>query len=161
MSMANELPAARKIREDLEDLEREYRFELPKLIGEAIAQGDLSDNAEFQAAKQRQEFVQARIIQLKERLASLSMINVAGIPHDRIGFGSVVGLEDLDSGEEKTFMIVLPEEVDAAAGKISVRSPVGQSLIGKQEGDEITIKTPKGTATYIVNTLETLHDLAE
>lgn len=159
--MSSQLPAARKIQEELEELEKEYRFELPKLIGEAVAQGDLSDNAEFQAAKQRQEFVQARIVHLKERLSSLSMINMASIPHDRVGFGSVVALEDLDSGEERTFTIVLPEEVDPAVGKISVRSPVGQSLIGKQEGDEVRIKTPRGTNNYIVNTLETLHDLTE
>jgi transcription elongation factor GreA len=159
--MAKELSAARKIREELEGLEKEYRFELPRLIREAAAQGDLSDNAEYRAAKQRQEFVQARIVHLKERLASLSMINMASIPRDRVGFGSVVALEDLDSGEERVFRIVLPEEVDAAAGKISVRSPVGQQLIGKQEGDEIVITTPKGTASYVVNTLETLHDLSE
>jgi transcription elongation factor GreA len=159
--MANELPAAKKIRGELEELEKEFRFELPRLIREAAAQGDLSDNAEYRAAKQRQEFVQARIVHLKERLAGLSMINVASIPRDRVGFGSVVCLEDVDTGEEKTFTIVLPEEVDAAVGRISVQSPVGRSLVGKQEGDEVSIKTPRGTTSYVVNALETLHDLSE
>jgi len=158
MKMTNQLPAARKIQEELEGLDREFRIELPRLIREATAQGDLSDNAEYQAAKQRQEFVKARIVHLKERLASLSMINISSVPRGCVGFGSVVSLEDLESGEEKTFTIVLPEEVDAAAGKISVQSPVGRSLVGKQEGDEVVIRTPKGSSRFMVNTLETLHD---
>ncbi len=157
--MVNELPVVRKLQAELEDLDREYRVELPRLIGEAVAQGDLSDNAEFQAAKQRQEFVQARIVHLKERLSSLSMINVANIPRDRIGFGSTVVLEDVESGEEKTFLIVLPEEVDASAGKISVRSPVGQALVGRQEGDEVTITTPGGVREFTISALSTLHDV--
>ncbi len=156
--MVKELPAARKIRAELEALDREYRFELPRLIREAADQGDLSDNAEYRAAKQRQEFVQARIVQLKQRLAGLSMINVASIPRDRVGFGSVVVLEDFETGEEKTFRIVLPEEVDAAEGRISVRSPVGQSMVGKREGDELSIQTPGGHRRYVIAGLRTLHD---
>ena len=157
--MVNELPIVKKLQAELEDLDREYRIELPRLIGEAVAQGDLSDNAEFQAAKQRQEFVQARIVHLKERLSSLSMINVANIPRDRIGFGSTVVLEDVESGEEKTLMIVLPEEVDASAGKISVRSPVGQALVGRQEGDEVSIAAPGGVREFTISSLSTLHDV--
>jgi len=156
--MVSELPAVRKIRAELEALDREYRFELPRLIKEAADQGDISDNAEYRAAKQRQEFVQARIVHLKQRLAGLSMINVASIPRDRVGFGSVVVLEDLGTGEERTFRIVLPEEVDAAEGKISVRSPVGQSMVGKREGDELSIQTPGGQRRYIIASLRTLHD---
>ena len=159
--MVNELPAIRKLRAELEALDREYRIELPRLIGEAVAQGDLSDNAEFQAAKQRQEFVQARIVHLKERLSSLSMINVANIPRDRIGFGSTVVLEDAESGEEKTFLIVLPEEVDASAGKISVRSPIGQALVGRREGDEVSITAPGGVREFTISSLSTLHDVKE
>ena len=159
--MAEGLPVVRKLQEELEALDREYRFEIPRLIREAAAQGDLSDNAEYRAAKQRQEFVQARIVHLKQRLAGLSMINISSIPRDRIGFGSTVTLEDVESGEEKTFFIVLPEEVDAAAGKISVRSPVGQALIGRKEGDEVVIRTPGGSSTYVVGSLKTLHDLEE
>jgi len=159
--MAKELPAAKKIRAELEALDREYRIELPRLIREAAAQGDLSDNAEYRAAKQRQEFVQARIVHLKQRLAGLSMINVASIPHDRVGFGSRVVLEDLEGGRERTFQIVLPEEVNAAEGKISIRSPVGQALVGKREGDEIVIQTPGGSRRCIVSSLSTLHDEGE
>lgn len=160
--MVTGLPIVRKLQAELEELDREYRFELPRLIREATAQGDLSDNAEYQAAKQRQEFVQARILHLKERLSSLSMINVASIPADRAGFGSTVTLEDMESGEETTYSLVLPEEVDVAAGKISLRSPVGKAIAGRQEGDEVLITTPRGgTRSFMVNVLRTLHDLDE
>lgn len=156
--MAKELAAARKLRVELEALDREYRIELPRLIGEAAAQGDISDNAEYQAAKQRQEYVQARIVHVKQRLAGLSMINVAGIPHDRVGFGSTVHLEDTESGDEKSYTIVLPEEVNAAEGKISVQSPVGRAIVGRSEGDEVEIHTPGGRRSYVINSLQTLHD---
>lgn len=160
--MVTGLPIVRKLQAELEELDREYRFELPRLIREATAQGDLSDNAEYQAAKQRQEFVQARILHLKERLSSLSMINVTSIPADRAGFGSTVTLEDMESGEETTYSLVLPEEVDVAAGKISLRSPVGKAIAGRQEGDEVLITTPRGgTRSFMVNVLRTLHDLDE
>lgn len=142
-------------------MDKEFRFELPRLIREAAAQGDLSDNAEYQAAKQRQEFVKARIVHLKERLSALSMIKVSNLPRDRVGFGSLVTLEDDESGEEKEYRIVLPEEVDPAKGMISLRSPVGQALVGKEEGDEVVITTPRGRASYTVSALTTLHDLDE
>ena len=159
--MAHEFPIAKKLQIELEGLDREYRFELSRLIREAVAQGDLSDNAEYQAAKQRQEFVQARIVHLKQRLSGLSMLNMSSIPRDRVGFGSKVTLEDVESGEEKIFVLVLPEEVDAAAGKISVRSPVGQALVGRQEDDEVVIRTPRGTASYFISGLATIHDREE
>jgi transcription elongation factor GreA len=159
--MANELPIAKKLRADLEEMDREFRIELPRLIREAAAQGDLSDNAEYQAAKQRQEFVKARIVHLKERLSALSMINITSLPRDRVGFGSVVTLEDQESGEEKKFRIVHPEEVDPSQGKISLRSPVGQALAGREEGDEVTIRAPGGSREYTVSSLITLHDIEE
>lgn len=156
--MAHEISAIKKIQAELDVLDREYRIELPRAIREAAEQGDISDNAEYQSAKQRQEFVQARIIQLKERLSGLSMINLSALPRDRVGFGSTVTLEDTDSGEEKVFFIVLPEEVDAAAGKISVLSPVGKALVGRGEGDEVTIRMPKSTRNYCISALKTIHD---
>ena len=159
--MAKEFPIVKKFQAELEELDREFRFEIPRLIREAVAQGDLSENAEYDAAKQRQEFVKARIVHLKERLSGLSMINLGSVPRDRSGFGSTVVLEDVDSGEEKTYFLVLPEEVDAAAGKISVRSPVGQAIVGKKEGDEVSIRTPAGERHYVVGTLRTLHDIDE
>jgi transcription elongation factor GreA len=157
--MVMDLPIIKKLRGELEEMDKEFRFELPRLIREAAAQGDLSDNAEYQAAKQRQEFVKARIVHLKERLSSLSLINISNLPRDRVGFGSIVTLEDQESGEEKEFRIVLPEEVDPAQGKISVRSPVGQALVGREEGDEVVITTPRGSTSYTVIALTTLHDI--
>jgi transcription elongation factor GreA len=156
-----DLPIVKKLEEEVEALDREFRITLPRLIREAAAQGDISDNAEYRAAKQRQEFVNARIGQLKQRLAALAMINVASIPRDRVGFGSTVTLEDADSGEEKVYRLVMPEEVDAAQGLISAGSPVGMALIGKQENDEVVIRLPNLTRTYLVTKLRTVHDVEE
>ena len=153
-----ELEIVRKLEAEIEALDREFRITLPRLIREAAAQGDISDNAEYRAAKQRQEFVNARIGQLKQRLSGLALVNLASIPKDRVGFGSTVTLEDADSGEEKVYRLVLPEEVDAAQGLISAGSPVGTALIGKQENDEVVIRTPAVTRTYLVIKLRTIHD---
>ena len=156
-----ELPIVKKLEAEIEGLDREFRITLPRLIREAAAQGDISDNAEYRAAKQRQEFVGARLGQLKQRLAGLAMVNLASIPKDRVGFGSTVTLEDVDSGEEKVYRLVLPEEVDAALGLISAGSPVGKALVGKQENDEVVIRTPTSTRTYLVTKLRTIHDADE
>ena len=156
-----DLEIVKKLEAEIEALDREFRITLPRLIREAAAQGDLSDNAEYRAAKQRQEFVNARIGQLKQRLAGLALINLASIPRDRVGFGSTVTLEDADSGEEKVYRLVLPEEVDAAQGLISAGSPVGKALVGKQQNDEVVIRTPSATRTYLVTKLRTLHDAEE
>jgi len=156
-----DLPIVKKLEEEVEALDREFRITLPRLIREAAAQGDISDNAEYRAAKQRQEFVNARLGQLKQRLSGLAMINLASIPRDRVGFGSTVTLEDADTGEEKIYRLVLPEEVDAAQGLISAGSPVGQCLIGRQENDEIVIRTPAATRTCLIVKLRTIHDTDE
>lgn len=153
-----ELPIVKKLEAEIAELDREYRITLPRLIREAAAQGDLSDNAEYRAAKQRQEFVGARIAQLKKRVAGLALVNVKSIPKDRVGFGSTVTLEDADSGEERVFRIVLPEEVDAAKGLISAGSPVGRALVGRQEGDEVVVQTPNGRREYLVASLRTLFE---
>jgi len=155
------LPFVKKLEAEIEVLDREFRITLPRLIREAAAQGDLSDNAEYRAAKQRQEFVNARLTQLKQRLAGLALVNLASIPKDRVGFGSTVTLEDTDSGAEKVYRLVLPEEVDAPQGLISAGSPVGQALVGKQENDEVVIRTPAVTRTYLVTKLRTIHDVDE
>jgi len=152
------LPIIKKLEAELDALDREFRITLPRLIREAAAQGDLSDNAEYRAAKQRQEFVNARITQLKARLSGLAMLNLANIPRDRAGFGSRVTLEDADTGEEKVYRLVLPEEVDAPLGLISAGSPVGQALVGKQENDEVVIRLPAVTHTYLVTKIRTIHD---
>lgn len=153
-----DLPIIKKLEAEIELLDREFRITLPRLIREAAAQGDLSDNAEYRAAKQRQEFVNARITQLKQRLSGLALINLASIPRDRAGFGSRVTLEDADTGEEKVFRLVMPEEVDAPLGLISAASPVGQALVGKQVNDEVIIRTPAVTRTYLVTKVLTIHD---
>jgi transcription elongation factor GreA len=153
-----DLPIVKKLDEEIEALDREFRITLPRLIREAAAQGDISDNAEYRAAKQRQEFVNARLGQLRQRMAGLAMINLASIPRDRVGFGSTVTLEDADTGEEKVYRLVLPEEVDAAQGMISAGSPVGQCLIGRQENDEVVIRTPAATRTCLIVKLRTIHD---
>lgn len=155
------LPIVRKLEAEVEGLNYEFRITLPRLIREAAAQGDISDNAEYRAAKQRQEFLGARIAHLKKRLAGLALINVTSIPKDRVGFGSTVTLEDADSGEEKVYRLVLPEEVDAGQGLISAGSPVGKALIGKQENDEVVIRTPTATRTYLVTKLRTIHHAEE
>ena len=156
-----DLPTVKRIEAELEALDLEYRVTIPRLIREAAAQGDISDNAEYQAAKQRQEFVQARIVHLTRRAASLSLINMANIPRDRIGFGSTFTLEDTESGEERVFRLVLPEEVDAARGMISANSPMGRAAISKQENDEVVLTTPSGTRHYLVTRLRTLQDSEE
>ena len=152
-----DLEIVKKLEAEVEALDREFRITLPRLIREAAAQGDISDNAEYRAAKQRQEFVNARIGQLKHRLSGLALVNLASIPKDRVGFGSTVTLEDADTGEEKVYRLVLPEEVDAAQGLISAGSPVGQALVGKQENDEVVIRMPSATRTYLVVRLRTIH----
>ena len=156
-----DLPIVKKLEAEIEALDREYRITLPRLIREAAAQGDLTDNAEYRAAKQRQEFVGARLGQLKQRIAGLAMVNIASIPRDRVGFGSTVTLEDADTGEERVFRLVLPEEVDAAQGLISANSPMGRAVMGKQENDEVVIRTPSATRTYLVTKLRTIHDPEE
>jgi transcription elongation factor GreA len=158
VSIMADMPIMKKLEAEIELLDREFRITLPRLIREAAAQGDLSDNAEYRAAKQRQEFVNARITQLKQRLSGLALINIASIPKDRVGFGSRVTLEDADTGEERVFRLVMPEEVDAPLGLISAGSPVGQALVGKQENDEVVIRTPSVTRTYLVIKLRTIHD---
>jgi transcription elongation factor GreA len=153
-----DLEIVKKLEAEIEALDREFRITLPRLIREAAAQGDISDNAEYRAAKQRQEFVNARIGQLKQRLSGLALVNLASIPKDRVGFGSTVTLEDADTGEEKVYRLVLPEEVDAVQGLISAGSPVGQALVGKQENDEVVVRLPNLTRTYLVTKIRTIHD---
>jgi transcription elongation factor GreA len=156
-----DLEIVKKLEAEIEALDREFRITLPRLIREAAAQGDLSDNAEYRAAKQRQEFVNARIGQLKQRLSGLALVNLASIPKDRVGFGSTVTLEDADTGEEKVYRLVLPEEVDAVQGLISAGSPVGKALVGKQENDEVVVRLPNLTRTYLVTRIRTIHDADE
>lgn len=142
-------------------MERELKEELPKALQVATAMGDLSENAEYQSAKERQSYVQAELAQLRGRLATLSMVNLSKIPHDRVSYGSTVTMVDLDSGAEVTYRLVTSEESDASQGSISTSSPIGRSLMGHEEGDEVEIRTPGGVKNYEITALRTIHDKVE
>jgi transcription elongation factor GreA len=154
-----ELPVIKRLKKDLETLKRELTVELPKELERARAHGDLSENAEWAMAKQRQEFLRARVGNLEVRIAELMMIDLESIPHDTVGLGSKVELEDLDEGGTAEFEIVVPEEVDGAQNRISLSSPLGRALIAKAEGDDIEVQTPKGKRAYSVKKLATIHTL--
>jgi len=142
---------------ELKALEREFRVELPKEIKTAVAMGDLRENAEYHAALERQSYVKARIGQLRERLAALNTLNLDRLPHDRAGLGSRVTLLDLDNGAQMKYELVFPEVADLERGLISIASPIGKSLLNKQEGDEVTIRTPKGEKRFELLALVTIH----
>ena len=143
---------------ELKTLEYEFRIELPKEIGNAVAMGDLRENAEYKAALERQAFVRARIAQLRKRLGELSAINMGSIPKDRVALGSKVTLLNLDTDEEVTYQLVFPEVSDLEQGLISIASPIGQGLMGRTEGDEFSVQIPSGVKRFEVLDLRTLHD---
>lgn len=143
---------------ELKTLEYEFRIELPKEIGNAVAMGDLRENAEYKAALERQSFVRARIGQLRKRLGELSAINMGSIPKDRVALGSKVTLLNLDTDEEVTYQLVFPEVSDLEQGLISIASPIGKGLMGRTEGDEFTVQIPSGQKRFEVLGLSTLHD---
>jgi transcription elongation factor GreA len=147
-----------QLKETLAALEREFKIEIPERIRHARELGDLRESGEYETAKDRQGFLQARISFLKRRIAELSSIDLSRIPRDRIAFGSTVTLVEEETDEEKVYRLVVPEEVDTARGWISTGSPVGQALIGKREGDAAVIRTPQGTRRYEVTRVVTLHD---
>lgn len=150
-----------KIQEELRQLEVELRTEIPQELKKAVAMGDLSENAEYEAARNRQDYVRARIAGLRKRLGDISMIDVSRLPHDRVGYGSTVVLYDLDSGDEVTYRLVMAEDSDIAQHKISTTSPIGRGLMGRAEGDETEITTPNGKRRFEVVKLTTIHDAAE
>ena len=150
----------KKLQQEITTLEYELRNELPKEILKARAHGDLRENAEFHAAKERQRFVDARLSQLKQRLGELSLVDVTKIPHDRVGLGSTVLVLDVEKDEQVTYKLVTSEEADATKGMISTNSPIGRSLIGKQVGDEVKVMIPGGTRNMEILKLTTIHDAA-
>ena len=154
-----ELPVVKRLRKEVETLKRELNVELPKELERARAHGDLSENAEWAMAKQRQEFLRARLNNFEARVAELSMIDIESIPRDTVGLGSKVELEDLDEGGLAGYEIVVPEEVDGAQNRISLSSPLGKALIGKAGDDDIEVQTPKGKRAYMVRKLVTIHAL--
>lgn len=150
-----------KIQDELRLLENELRTELPQELKKAVAMGDLSENAEYEAARNRQDYVRARIGNLRKRLADLSMLDVSRLPHDRAAYGSTVVIYDLDSGEEITYKLVMAEDADISKGKISTTSPIGRGLMGRREGEETEISTPSGKRRFEVVKLLTVHDSEE
>lgn len=151
----------KKLQDELNALEHELVHDLPKEIKKAAALGDLSENAEYHMAKQRQEFVKARIRQLGKRMADLSMVNMNNIPKDKVGLGSTVKVYDNEKNEEVEYKLVTSEESDVAAGKISTTSPIGRALLNKKVGDSTTVVTPNGKREFEILKLSTIHDEAE
>jgi len=147
-----------KLMEEVKTLEHELRVLLPREIKTALAMGDLRENAEYHAALDRQNFVKARIGQLRERLGQLNTLDFSRIPKDRVGMGSTVALLDLDSDAELTYELVLPEIADQAKGLISTSSPIGRGLLGKKEGDRVKIAIPAGQKRFEILELTTLHN---
>lgn len=154
---------AAKLREKLEaeihGVQHELNVELPKELMKARAHGDLSENAEYKYAKERQGFLNARLGQLRKRLADLSMLNLNNLPRDRAAYGSRVKLVDVKNQSEIEYTLVTAEEADAANGKISTSSPIGKALLGRRAGDEIRVQTPAGVKEFEILNLLTIYDL--
>ncbi|MDP2996044.1 MAG: transcription elongation factor GreA, partial [Bryobacterales bacterium] len=148
----------KKLQEEIAALEHEFRSELPKEILKARAHGDLSENAEYHAAKDRQGYVNARLGQLRKRLAEFSMVDVARIPHDKVGLGSSVVVLDYQKDQETTYRLVPSEETDVKRGLISTSSPIGRGLLGKAVGDVVRIQSPGGFREMEILRLTTIHD---
>ncbi len=158
MSEEKELSGKDKILAELKTLEYELTIELPKALRTAAAMGDLSENSEYKYARERQDYVRARVRQLQEQLAKLSSIDISRLPHDRASYGSTLVLRDLDRDAEVTYRLVTPEESDFEKGLISTSSPIGKSLLNKEEGDEVKVQTPNGTRVFEIIKLTTIHD---
>ena len=147
----------KRFNDQIAALERELKFELPKEIQRARELGDLRENAEYKAAKERQEIVNARIAMLKKRVSEISLINLDRIPHDRAGFGSTVHLRS-ESGDTLVYQLCMPEDADAEKGLISTSSPIGRAILNKEEGDEIKVTTPAGGRRFELVKVITIHD---
>lgn len=151
----------KRLEEEIRTLDHELKIQLPKEIQKAREHGDLRENAEYKAAKERQSFLQARIGQLSTRLAALSMVNLDRIPKDKVGLGSTVTLRETASGDQIVYDLVTPEEADPTQGRISPSSPIGKSLLNHEEGDVVEVRVPSGTKEYEITRLVTIHDQVE
>lgn len=151
----------KKLQEEIVKLEQEFRVDLPREILKAREHGDLKENAEYHAAKERQGMVNARLQSLKQRLSEISMIDFSKIATDRVGLGSEVVVLDIKKDEEVTYLLVMTEETDASRGMISTGSPIGRSLVGKEAGDVVKVQLPGGVRELEILRLKTIHELAE
>jgi transcription elongation factor GreA len=147
----------KKFEDELMKLERELKTELPKEILRARELGDLRENAEYHAAKERQRFVEARVSLLKKRVSEIHLMNLDKLPKDRVGFGSTVHLKDIKD-QTIIYQLVMPEDADVEQGLISTASPIGRALLNKEEGDEVNVSTPNGSKRFEIVKLLTIHD---
>jgi transcription elongation factor GreA len=147
----------KRFEDEVNALERELHMELPKEIQRARELGDLRENAEYQAAKERQTYVQARIAMLTRRRNEVALMNLDRVPHDKAGFGSTVTLKE-PSGAQIVYQLVMPEDADAEKGLISTASPIGRALLNKEEGDDVSVTTPAGARKFEIVKLVTIHD---
>lgn len=150
--------AKKKLEDEIRKLDRELKGEIPRALKKAKELGDLSDNAEYQTAKERQSYLHAQLGHLRERLAKLSMVDLRKIPTGKVNYGSTVVLLNLDTDKEVKYRLVTSEESDVSKGLISTVSPIGRSLMGREEGDEVQIQTPGGVKNYEIINLKTIHD---
>jgi transcription elongation factor GreA len=148
----------KKLKDEIAALEHELHNELPKEIKVARAHGDLSENAEYKYAKERQAYVSARLGQLHQRMADISMMNLNNLPKDRAAYGSRIVVLDVAKDAKVEYKLVTPEEADASNGLISTSSPIGRALLGKKVGDEVSVATPAGVKEYEIVRLTTIHD---
>ena len=150
-----------KLQLELDELESELRVHLPKEIKRALEFGDLRENSEYRAALDRQNMVKARIVELRQRISEIASIDINRVPRDKASYGSTLILFDAERDEEVTYRLVTPEESDPQQGMISTTSPVGKSLMGKTEGDQVVVRTPAGARTFEIRRMSTLHDEIE
>lgn len=147
----------KRFTDEIATLERELKIDLPKEIQRAREHGDLRENAEYKAAKERQGIVDARISMLKKRVSEIQLMNLDRIPRDKAAFGSTVHLRDRD-GAVLIYQLVMPEDADAERGMISTASPIGRAILNKEEGDDVRVVSPAGTKNFELVKLITIHD---
>jgi transcription elongation factor GreA len=147
----------KKFEDEIQRLDKELKTELPQEIKRARELGDLRENAEYHAAKERQRLVEARISLLQKRVSEISLMNLDKLPHDRVGFGSTVHLKDMNA-QTVIYQLVMPEDADVDQGLISTASPIGRALLNREEGDEVNVATPIGSKRFEIVRLLTIHD---
>jgi transcription elongation factor GreA len=150
----------RKFEDEIQALDRELKLELPREIKRARELGDLRENAEYAAAKERQRLVESRISMLQKRVGEIALMNIDRIPADRAGFGSTVHVVE-STGDTLVFHLVMPEDADAGKGLISTTSPIGRAFLNREPGDSVKVETPGGTRRFQIVKLMTIHDEAE
>jgi transcription elongation factor GreA len=148
----------KKFEDEIMQLDKELKTELPLEIKRARELGDLRENAEYHAAKERQRLVEARISLLKKRVSDIHLMNLDKVPRDKVGFGSTAHLKDAATGHLTVYQLVMPEDADVEQGLISTASPIGRALLNKEEGDSVTVTTPSGSRTFELVKLTTIHD---